>query len=164
MPDQPTPLNFTAEMQTTYHLAVLQSAGESLRIQDDWQKLTEIQETTKTRIECETEQYHTEHADRINAVRKRLIDEGGAFNFDAPTPEGNDSFSLDTINKRAQDEVRHDHEWLIGQIENDSVLQVIELQDGVRQRDQSQGLAKDQFNQAINRREGQDRRAPARER
>lgn len=152
------------EMAKMFRDATMQSVVLELRNPDDWDRFNEILTDAKKAEDDEVADYDENKDQRIAEATKELIDKAGAFTFEHPTPIGTDQLNKAKINRQAKIKVENDHQaTLLGIIErqNDGFE---ELTRDIRAREGKRDYVREAFSRSNDRRSGEDRRAPSRNR
>ena len=148
----------TIELRKVFHEAAMQMEVQTFTHAQDWADATEIKQRHESnRAEFERK-YREEYDTRVEVVRKRLIDEAGEFNFDHPSPSGNDGFNGDAINRQANREVQNDHERVLQQSRETEASEMAVLRESTRHRNLPHGKAREAFAMVNDQRKGPDRR------
>ena len=132
---------------------------------EEWVTYREVSKNFDDTRRVENRAYELDYASRVDAVQKRLIDEAASVKRNlVPRFFGSASFDRTEINQRAQNEVRAAHTKEIAGIDK----QECEILRGMLDSVQARAVLKEKpmrdFQNAADRRNGQDRRVQSRTR
>lgn len=157
-PADPT-IDLTVELQKAYQSATHAYANKTLHGGDDWAALQGI----NTRYEAEKEDLEQRYVEtfdeRITAKIADLYHDANEFNLPPPSPTGGGQTN-DEIATEADRLVRQDHENDREALNSARQSAIESLLDTAQGRNQAQGVARDGFTRATDRRTCPDRRGP----
>ena len=155
------PFNLSDQIRQTFKLASLRhEAAKNLRGEDQVAYSKVVMAYAEQR-KSETQAYQNEYRTRVEVERKRLIDKAGEKNKGFQHRWfGSDKFDKAAITRQAQRNVRHDHERTLARLDQ----QETEIVDGILERAAHREALREKpkrdFEKAVDRRKGQDRRRP----
>jgi hypothetical protein len=142
----------------------MESVTLELRTPQDWDRFNEIKDTAKQHEREETEYYQREKPLLLAAARKEIIDKAGSLTLDHPSPFGTDRFNKDAIERQAHAQVENDHQARLLGIKARESDGYAELRHDIHAREGVRDHAREAFARSTDRRDGQDRRMPTRNR
>lgn len=147
-------------MQRLYRDSLREATIRQLGTDHDWHRFRLITETAEKAEQQENADYEANYAARVDKERQDLIRKAGSKTYDHPTPAGTDRFNKNRIDRQAQQNVRHEHTNRLHAIVNQEVEHLGAFNADMRDRGRENGVAREAFTQATDRRMGQDRRGP----
>lgn len=127
---------------------------------EEWQSYRDVSKEFDDKRRYVKRAYELDYAGRVGAVQQRLIDEAGSIKRRfVPKFMGADNFDKSEINRRAQSEVRDAHAKDIARIDKQESKVLRSMLESSAGRTQQKEKPKKDFQKAVNRRAGQDRRA-----
>ncbi len=152
------------DVATMFRDATQQSIILELRTPEDWDRFKEIRNNAARLEKEETEVFANDKPRLLAEATKKLIDKAGSLTHTHPAPVGTDGFGKSKIARQAEVMVENDHIGRVLKIRNTAAEQYTELGDDIRTREQSRGMARKEFSRVKDRRGGEDRRLPSRDR
>ncbi|MEO0486236.1 MAG: hypothetical protein AAF092_10025 [Pseudomonadota bacterium] len=146
-----------AGISAMFRDVVGQSCLLEMRTQQDWDAFKEIQRTARQREAVELKEFRETRDSLIADEKRRLIDEGGSFTFEHPTPSGTDHFNPHDIAREAEARVDRAHQSRLIAIREEEAEAYADLAETIRAREGLQGWARQDFNRSTDRR-SEDRR------
>ena len=144
--------------------ATMQSVMIELRTPEDWDRFNSIKKAMESRENDEFDRFDSERPDLLSKAREKLLREAGEFTHDYPPPFGMDRFDKTILEDRALALIEHDHEGRLLQIKTEETDAYNALRDDIHARENTRSVARDNFTRATDRRSGEDRRMPTRDR
>lgn len=144
--------------------AIRESIVPELRSQDDWDRFKAIDLEAKRRTKDQVDGFERDRPERLAAARKEIIDKAGSLTLEHPTPFGTDKFDKTAIERQAVTKIFNDHHAALLAIKTEETDAYGALRDDIHARENTRGLARDTFTRATDRRTGEDRRMPTRDR
>jgi hypothetical protein len=151
-------------MAEMFRDATKQSVVLELRTPQDWDRFNEIKDMAKQHEREETEYFQREKPLLLATARKELIDKAGSLTLEHPSPFGTDRFNKDAIERQANMQVENDHQARLLGIKARESDGYAELSYDIQAREGVRDHARDAFARSTDRRDGQDRRIPTRDR
>mgnify|MGYP005820221201 CR=1 FL=1 len=102
--------------------------------------------------------YDEEYNDRVNAECQKLYSETAQVSFDHPAPPGVSTTDTDTITLQAHRRVRLAHDADLQRVADNATREIEDLLERAEKRNQMDGVSKEDFTNASERRSGHDRR------
>ena len=146
---------------TMFRDATMQNIIPELRTEADWDNFNEIKDTAKQLTKKEVDDFDRDKPELLIKARQDLNDKAGSLTFEHPTPFGTDKFATE---RQAAVNITNDHQArLLGikfrETESyEDLKQEIHIREGVRDQ------ARDVFARTTDRRAGEERRMPTRQR
>lgn len=152
-------LTISEELSQVFDLATLRQEASGLKSPHQWRRVTDIwRHCDDARIK-EQKRFETRYHSRVEAVRRRLVDEAAAKSFDLkPRWAAEDAFDANGLTRQAEREVRQAHQQRlanIDELERTGLKAVVE--ESMRENN-LRGTAREQFGQAVDRRSHIERR------
>ncbi len=144
--------------------AVKQNIVMELRTQADWDRFKEIDEAARAQTAEENRAFQHDRSQRLVEARKEIIDRAGAITHDHPTPFGTDKFDKAAIDRQANRKVDADHQRCLLAIQQREADSYVALREDIHTREGIRDQARDAFTRSVDRRNGDDRRMPSRDR
>tara|TARA_R110002073_G_scaffold19509_4_gene71234 strand:+ start:22548 stop:23003 length:456 start_codon:yes stop_codon:yes gene_type:complete len=151
-------------MVAMFRDATRESIIPELRSQQDWDRYKLIDQDARKRTKDEVDGFERDRPARLAVARKALIDKAGSFTLEHPAPFGSDKFDKTAIERQAVTNVFNDHQSTLLRIKTDEADAYRALKDDIHARENIRGVARDTFARATDRRTGEDRRMPTRDR
>jgi hypothetical protein len=153
------PFNMTNQIRQTFKLASLRhEAAKNLRGEDQVAYSKVVMAYAEQR-KAEIQSYQSEYRTRVEVERKRLIDKAGEKNKTFQHRWfGSDKFDKAAITRQAQRNVRQDHERTLARLDQQETEVVDGILERAGHRQAQREKPKRDFQKAVDRRQGQDRR------
>lgn len=152
-------INLSEELKRTFNLLSVRREAEALRTKEDWEALKEIRSRYKNETEHKVQEYEETYEAKTNAEVKKLMDKAGSDNLDFTHPDvANDAFKKERLIRQAHKQVQYEHEKEMGQLADNEIEEIEALIEKAQSRDALFGKAEQDFNQTVDRRDGQERR------
>lgn len=148
------------QLNEVFQKAALSYARKVLTSWDDLKELTEIIDRATERRDELNARFIEEYDARFDAVRQRIYDEAAQPHLNHPAPSGAPVSDNDSITWRAHEEVRRMHEADLEAIDHRATRDIEDLIDHAQRRNEIQGVSRNDFARASERRSGLDRRIP----
>lgn len=146
------------ELHRTFELATLRQKANKVSKPEDWQKVNNIMTHYANEKKKQTQNYYAEYDSRVSKVMQKLIDEAAGKDKKLTLKWfGHDPFDKDRLTRQANRLVQHDHHRRLKQLEENEIKELKELTSQIEQRDAVIEVSQD-FNQTVDRRDGQERR------
>ena len=127
---------------------------------EEWVNYREVANAFEGTRRTINRDHELSYASRVDAVQRRLIDEAASVKRDfVPRFLGSASFDKTAINTRAQNEVRSAHSKEIAGIDKQECRILRGMMEGAQARANLQDRSMKDFQCAVDRRNGQDRRS-----
>jgi GrpB-like predicted nucleotidyltransferase (UPF0157 family) len=149
---------------TMFRDATQNSIVLELRTPADWERYTDIRDTSLAREKQEVAHYTRDKPQLLADARKALIDKAGALTPEHPTPLGTDRFNESAIDRQAHIKVENDHQARLLGIRQDESAGYADLKQDIHARENVRDQARDAFTRTVDRRSGEDCRMPTRSR
>lgn len=149
---------------TMFSDATMQSVVPELRKPEDWGRFNEVIDTAKKDEQDEVDSFRDDKEQRRTDARKNLIDKAGSLTFEHPTPFGTDSFDKSAIDGQVEIKVENDHQAVLLGIVERRTEGFAELKQDIHAREGVRDQARDAFARTTDRRGGEERRMPSRDR
>ncbi|WP_386627518.1 hypothetical protein [Sulfitobacter geojensis] len=156
--------DITLGMAEMFRDANRESVTLELRTPQDWDRFNKIKDMAKQHEREETEFFQREKPLLLAEARKELIDKAGSLTLEHPSPFGTDRFNKDTIERQAHMQVGNDHQARLLGIKARESDGYAELREDIQAREGLRDHAREAFARSTDRRDGQDRRMPSRDR
>lgn len=151
--------SLSQDLQRTFNLAALRHEARALRTPADWEKGKDIRLRYKRETNKQMQQYYADYDTRISQVVKKLMNKAGAKNRDLTHRWfGTDKFNKDALMRQAHRAVQMDHDKRMSCLTDREINELDTLIETVEQRDRLYNKPTQDFSQASNRRNGQERR------
>ena len=153
------PFNMTNQIRQTFKLASLRhEAAKNLRGEDQVAYSKVVMAYAEQR-KAKIQSYQSEYRTRVEVERKRLIDKAGEKNKTFQHRWfGSDKFDKAAITRQAQRNVRQDHERTLARLDQQETQIVDGILERAGHRQEQREKPKRDFQKAVDRRQGQDRR------
>lgn len=126
---------------------------------EEWASYREVSKNFEDTRRVTNLAYELEYAERVHIVQRRLIDEAASVKRNlVPKFFGTASFDRTEINQRAQNEVRAAHTKDLARIDRNECEALRGMLEGVQGRTALKEQLINDFQNAVDRRNGQDRR------
>ncbi|MGH1464136.1 MAG: hypothetical protein ACRBBQ_02130 [Cognatishimia sp.] len=143
---------------TLFRDATKQNLMQSLKTPEDWERHNEIEGTAREAERDEKADFDLNKFDLLAEALKDVINEAGSKTFEHPTPYGTDKFGRSGNESEALRRVEQGHQNRLTKIRENEGLAYTELKQDIRAREQSRGVATEDFNLVNDRRSAPDRR------
>ncbi|MGJ8572280.1 MAG: hypothetical protein ACSHXI_16440 [Hoeflea sp.] len=155
------PFNLSNQIRQTFKLASLRhEAAKNLRGEDQVAYSKVVMAYAEQR-KSEIQTYQNEYQTRVEVERKRLIDKAGEKNKTFQHRWfGADKFDKAAITRQAHRNVRQDHESTLARLDRQETETVDGLLEKAGHREALREKPMRDFQKAVDRRQGQDRRKP----
>jgi hypothetical protein len=111
-------ITISEEMARAFEIVSLRQAARLIEDPKKWADLIELTERCQAARNAEEKLYAERYETRVEAERRRLIDEAGSKAIDLkPWWGGSDRFNQDDIERQAQRRIRQEHFDRIGRID-----------------------------------------------
>ena len=153
-------LSINEELRRAFELATLRREARTISVPHRWNDVNTVMMRCNTARAREKDLYADRYNARVEVRRRQLIHEAGKVRREhRPWGEGRDRFDPEATRRQAQQDVRNAHAARIARVdeyERDGLKAI-----GERSRRESavQGIARDNFQRAADRRIGPDRRS-----
>ncbi len=153
------PINLSNQIRRAYKLASLRhEAAKTLR-GNDQVAYSKVVVTFAEQRKLEIQSFHNEYRTRVEVERKRLIDQAGEKNRNFQHRWfGSDKFDKTAITRQAQRNVRHHHESTLARLDKQETEVVDGMLKRAGHREALREKPKHDFEKAVDRRQGKDRR------
>lgn len=141
--------------------ATMQSIILELRTEADWDSFNEIKDTAKQRTKREVDDFDRDKPELLIKARQDLNDKAGSLTFEHPTPFGTDKFATE---RQAAVNITNDHQARLLGIKFRETEAYDELKQEIHAREGVRDYARDAFARTTDRRGGEERRMPTRDR
>ena len=143
---------------TLFRDATKQNLMSALKTPQDWQQFHNIKAEAKKLERAEKEAFDLNKDNLVAEALEKIINEAGSKTLEHPTPFGTDKFSTSANAAEALRRVERAHQGRLTKIRDDEGFAYAALNQGIRIREQSQGVATRDFNLVNDRRRaGPDR-------
>jgi len=149
-------------VSTLFRDATKQNLMQSLKTNADWDAFNKIDRTARDAEQAENIAFKRDKPGLVAKELEKVINEAGSRQFQHPAPFGSDRFSKSANQAEALRRVEHAHENRLTKIRDEEGLAYATLNQTIRARDQSRGMATQEFTRVTDRRDGLDRRLPTR--
>ncbi|MDF1669531.1 MAG: hypothetical protein P1U83_07950 [Roseovarius sp.] len=151
--------SITNELRRTFDLASLRLDAAKRLNGNEWRDYAKIKKDFDAKRQFEERRYRLEYKTRIDAVRKRLINEAGSPVRDyVPFFARRDRFDRPAITRQAQIEVRDSHGKTMASLDQFETRSIDGLLDRADERIRKQPKPARDFEKATDRRAGVERR------
>ena len=152
-------LSIRDELKLTFDLATLRHEARSIKAPHQWHRATELIGRCLDARTREKELFAERYDGRVEMRRRQIIHEAGTVRA-APHPHwgGNDRFSPDVTLRQAQRDVRKAHNARIQRIDMIEHRGLDAICAQSRRENALRGKASNDFEKAVDRRTGEDRR------
>lgn len=159
------PITIEDELRRTFELASLRKEATGLRTASQWAAVVKLQGRCAKAFLQEKASFARRYDTRVEIAYRRLLGEAGRPGMTLqPSWASADRFSPDAILRQAQREVRHAHQQRIDRIKDFERRQLSVIVERSRRENRLQGMARDDFNHATDRRAGIENRRRVRQR
>ncbi len=149
---------------TMFRDATMESVVLELRTKADWNRFSDIKDTAKQRTKDEVDGFEQDKPELLIKARKELINRAGSLRLEHPTPFGTDKFNKSAIARQAAVKITNDHRARLLGIKTDETDAFSELKQDIHAREGVRDHARDAFALTNDRRAGEERRMPTRDR
>lgn len=149
---------------TMFRDVTMESVVLELRTKADWDRFTGIKDTAKQRTKDEVDGFERDKPELLIKARKELIDKAGSLTLTHPTPFGTDKFDKSAIAGQAAVKITNDHKARLLGIKFEETKSYDELTQDIHAREDVRDQARDAFARTTDRRKGEERRMPTRDR
>jgi len=156
--------NLETGIATMFRDATMESVVLELRTKADWDRFTNIKDTAKQRTKDEVDGFEQDKPELLIKARKDLIDRAGSLRLEHPTPFGTDKFDKSAIARQAAVKITNDHQARLLGIKSEETDSFTELKQDIHTREGVRDQARDAFARTTDRRGGEERRMPTRDR
>ena len=146
---------------TMFRDATMQSIIPELRTEADWESFNKIKDTAKQRTKDEVDNFDRDKPELLIKARQDLNDKAGSLTFEHPTPFGADKFATEG---QAAVKITNDHQARLLGIKSEETEGYDELKQEIHAREGVRDHARDAFARTTDRRKGEERRMPSRDR
>lgn len=155
------PINMTVQVRQAFKLASLRhEAAKNLRGEDQVAYSKVVMAYAEQR-KSEIKEFRSDYRTRFEVERSRLIDKAGEKNKNFQHRWfGSDKFDRSAIDRQAHRNVRHDHEQRLARLDQQETEVVNGILERAGHRQAQREKPKKDFQKAVDRRQGQDRRRP----
>ena len=152
-------LSVRDELRLTFDLATLRHEARSIKVPHQWHRVRELVDRCFDARKREEHLFAERYDARVEMRRRQIIHEAGAVRA-APHPHwgGNDRFSPDVTLRQAQRDVRRAHAARIQRIDQIEHRGLDAICAQSRRENALRGKAIQDFEKAVDRRTGQERR------
>lgn len=151
--------SITNELRRTFDLASLRLDAAKKLNGEEWRDYAKIKKDFDSKRQFEQRRFQLEYKTRVDAARKRLINEAGTPVRDyVPFFARRDRFDRQAITRQAQIEVRDAHDKTMASLDQLETRSINGLLERAGERVRSQPKPARDFEKATDRRSGQERR------
>lgn len=126
---------------------------------DEWEKYRQVSKSFDGKRRYAERAFELDYTTRFEEARRRLIDEAGSVKRRlVPKFLGSDNFDKSEINRRAQEHVRDAHAKDMARIDIEESKVLRSMLESSESRIQQREMPKKDFQKAVDRRSGPDRR------
>lgn len=152
-------LSINEELRRAFELATLRREARTISEPHQWQAATRLQIRCTDARAREKDLYAARYDRRVEARRRRLVDEAGKVRRDhRPWGDCHDRFDPQATLRQAHNDVRNGHAARIQRIDDYERLELARIVERARRENAIRGIATDDFQRAADRRSGPDRR------
>lgn len=144
-------LNTTEAIYEVFHKATRDHIASLLRHDVDWKRFHAIGQETKQRLAQEQNDWESTYHSRLAEARQIILRETHGNILEPPKPEGIHALpDKKTLDLKADQRIRTDHERRLAVIKQDELDQYEELKKSLVKRDDAKGHAKQDFERVAN--------------
>jgi len=151
-------IDIDIELQKTFHETVMQHAQNVLRNGSDWSEADEIMKRRDQKRQDLNTAYDGEYEQRVAAEHQRLLNAPDKLTFEHPAPKGVVQDNYAALTRQAEQNVINGHQSDLQSSRDGQQQEMDQLMAKAQSRNEQQGVARDAFTRA------HDRRAPERQR
>lgn len=153
------PINLSKQIRQAYKLASLRHEAAKMLRGNDQVAYSKVVMAFAEQRKLEIQSFHNEYRTRVEVERKRLIDQAGEKNRNFQHRWfGSDRFDKAAITRQAQRNVRHHHESTLARLDKQETEVVDGMLERAGHREALREKPKHDFEKAVDRRQGKDRR------
>ncbi|MBN9039333.1 MAG: hypothetical protein J0H53_24990 [Rhizobiales bacterium] len=157
-------LTIAEELDRAFDLASLRREARTIGRPHQWRAANDHLDRCRHAREREQRLYQARYPTRVEAARRRLIDEAAKKGFELkPRWAGDDRFDKAAIQRQAERDVRRAHEGRLLRIEEFERQGLRAIVHRSMRENNMRGVARDGFDRAADRRAGIERRGSQRE-